>query len=310
MLIDWFTVGAQVLNFIVLVGLMKHFLYKPVLDAIDAREKRIASQLADADKKKAAALGDRDELKQKNDAFDQQRAALLQKATAEAGAERQNLMDAAHKAADALTASHQQKMASDAKELGQALRQRTQDEVFAVARKALTDLATAGLEASACELFIARLHVLEGPALGYMAAALKASKDGALVRTAFELPAAQRAAVHKAVNDVFAMKVSLHYEVAPQLVSGIELSANGQKFAWSIAGYLASLERGVSELLKPPAKQDKPDKAPKTTAVAAAPEEPAAAAAPEAPEAPDAPAPRPAPHPTPQPPAKPTRSPA
>ena len=42
MLIDWFTVGAQVLNFLILVWLLKHFLYKPILNAIDAREKRIA----------------------------------------------------------------------------------------------------------------------------------------------------------------------------------------------------------------------------------------------------------------------------
>ena len=48
MLIDGFTVGAQVLNFVVLVWLMKHFLYQPVLDAIAAREKRIADQIADA----------------------------------------------------------------------------------------------------------------------------------------------------------------------------------------------------------------------------------------------------------------------
>ena len=55
MLIDWFTVGAQVLNFLVLVWLMKRFLYKPILDAIDAREKGIATELADADAKKAEA---------------------------------------------------------------------------------------------------------------------------------------------------------------------------------------------------------------------------------------------------------------
>ena len=48
MLIDWFTVGAQVLNFLILVWLLKRFLYKPILNAIDAREKRIAAELADA----------------------------------------------------------------------------------------------------------------------------------------------------------------------------------------------------------------------------------------------------------------------
>ena len=49
MLIDWFTVGAQALNFLILVWLMKRFLYKPILDAIDAREDRVAAELADAD---------------------------------------------------------------------------------------------------------------------------------------------------------------------------------------------------------------------------------------------------------------------
>ena len=80
MLIDWFTVGAQALNFLILVWLMKRFLYKPILHAIDAREKRIATELADADAKKAEAQKERDEFQHKNEEFDQQRAALLSKA--------------------------------------------------------------------------------------------------------------------------------------------------------------------------------------------------------------------------------------
>src|SRR6266704_2311996 len=43
MLIDWFTVGAQFINFIVLVLLMKRFLYRPILEAMAAREQRIAA---------------------------------------------------------------------------------------------------------------------------------------------------------------------------------------------------------------------------------------------------------------------------
>jgi F-type H+-transporting ATPase subunit b len=39
MLIDWFTVAAQAINFLILVWLLKRFLYKPVLNAVDAREK-------------------------------------------------------------------------------------------------------------------------------------------------------------------------------------------------------------------------------------------------------------------------------
>src|SRR5450755_4036363 len=99
MLIDWFTVCAQALNFLILVWLMKHFLYKPVLAAIDTREKLIASELADAAAKKTEAQKDRDDFQRKNAEFNQQRAALLSKATDEAKVERQRLMDEARMAA-------------------------------------------------------------------------------------------------------------------------------------------------------------------------------------------------------------------
>ncbi len=45
MLIDWFTVSAQFINFIVLVLLMKRFLYRPILEAMAARERQIATAL-------------------------------------------------------------------------------------------------------------------------------------------------------------------------------------------------------------------------------------------------------------------------
>jgi F-type H+-transporting ATPase subunit b len=70
------------------------------------------------------------------------------------------------------------------------------------------------------------------------------------VRSAFDLPAKQRAAIQHAVNETFSAEIHLRFETAPDVISGIELTANGHKVAWSIADYLVSLERGVDELLK------------------------------------------------------------
>ncbi len=256
MLIDWFTVGAQALNFLILVWLMKRFLYKPILNAIDAREKRIAAELADADAKKTEARKERDEFQHKNEEFDQERAALLTKATDDAKAERQRLMDEARKAADALSAKRTETLRSDAKNLTQAITRRAQDEVFAIARKALSDLATTSLEERMGEVFTRRLHEMDGEAKAGLGEALKTASDPALVRSAFDLPADQRAAIQSAINETYSADIHLRFETAPELVSGIELTTNGQKVAWSIADYLASLEKGVGELLK---KKDKPD---------------------------------------------------
>jgi F-type H+-transporting ATPase subunit b len=251
MLIDWFTVAAQALNFIILVWLMKRFLYRPILDAIDSREKRIAAALADADAKKAEAHRERDEFQHKNDEFERQRALLLGQATKDAESERQRLLDEARQAADALTVRRQEALRGDAQRLNQALVRRTQREVFAIARKALADLATASLEQHIAEVFARRLRALDGPAKECVARALATGTDPALVRSAFELPAEQRAAIQSAVNETFSADIALRFETAPDLVGGVELSANGQKVAWSIADYLVSLQKGVDELTQP-----------------------------------------------------------
>jgi F-type H+-transporting ATPase subunit b len=251
MLIDWFTVAAQAINFLILVWLMKRFLYKPVLNAIDEREKRIAAELANADAKQAEAQKEHDEFQQKNTEFDQQRAALLSKAAGEAQAERQRLLDEARKAADAASSKRQESLRAEEQNLHQAISRRTQTEVFAIARKTLSDLATVSLEERLGEVFTRRLREMNGSTKDALGKALQASSDPGVVRSTFDLPADQRAAIQNALNETFSAEVRVRYETTPELIGGIELTASGQKLAWSIADYLASMEQGVDELLKP-----------------------------------------------------------
>ena len=58
MQIDWWTFAAQIINLIILLFLLRKFLYIPVLKAVDARQKLIADELRKAadEHKKAARL--------------------------------------------------------------------------------------------------------------------------------------------------------------------------------------------------------------------------------------------------------------
>jgi F-type H+-transporting ATPase subunit b len=95
------------------------------------------------------------------------------------------------------------------------------------------------------------------------------------VRSAFELPCGA-ASCNTDVRSTkpSRLKSQIRFETAPDVIGGIELTTNGQKVAWSIADYLASLEEGVDELLK---EKDKPEAKtepkPKSGAEPAAPEE-------------------------------------
>jgi F-type H+-transporting ATPase subunit b len=252
MLIDWFTVGAQVLNFLILVWLLKHFLYKPILNAIDAREKRIAAELTDANAKRTEAEKERGDFQNKNKALDEQRSALLGKATAEAKAERERLLDQARKDADTLRVSQATALRNDQLRLSVEIARLAKEEVFGIARKALADLATVSLEERVGEVFTRRLREMEGKAKETLSAALKTSSEPAVVRSAFDLPVDQKAAIQNALNETFSAEIRVRFETAKDAICGIELTANGQKVGWSIATYIASLNQRVGALLDSP----------------------------------------------------------
>ena len=249
MLIDWFTVAAQVINFLILVWLLKRFLYKPVLSAIDAREKRIADQLQEAEKKKADALKEQADFQHKNDEFEQHRVALLADATSAAKIEREKLIAAARHNAEALNSKLQRVNYEELDSLNKKVRSLAQKEVFSIARKTLADLAGVNLEERMTEVFIRRLGELDGKGREDLSECLRKTPAPTLVRTAFALPDQQKAAIQNALKPFSPDGMAINYETKPELIGGIELIASGRKVAWSIEDYLAALTTGLDTLL-------------------------------------------------------------
>jgi F-type H+-transporting ATPase subunit b len=238
-LIDWFTVGAQAVNFLILVWLLRRYLYRPVLAAIDARRQKIAARIADAAAQETKAQLAGALLSQRSEAFDHDRESLMQKA-AEAGAvERQRLREAARQESLTLRASLARTLATERAELGRQLSMRTQAEVFAMARKALTDLAGVSLEERMIDVFIARLASADVDVIPARVA---------LVRSAFAPTPGGQTKIESAVRKHLGANVEVRFATAPELICGVELTADGVKLAWSVSSYLASLAQDVSTL--------------------------------------------------------------
>src|SRR5476649_900388 len=238
--IDWFTVLAQATNFLVLIWLLKRFLYRPVLAAIDAREQAVAAALADATAAGAQAKSERDTYQQRSAQLEQQRAALLQQATEQAGVEGQRLRDQARQEAEAARAAQQAALQADARLNAAALALRAQQAVFAIARKVLADLAGADLEEGVVGAFLRQLAQLPAQQRDTLAAALRDTASPGWVRSAFALPQAQRDAIEAALRQLSGGAVALRYDTSPDLLAGIELTAGGQRLDWNIDAYLAS----------------------------------------------------------------------
>jgi F-type H+-transporting ATPase subunit b len=250
MKINWFTVIAQIINFLILVWLLKKFLYKPVLDAIDAREKKIVSRLEDAKNKKDEAKKEQDEFGEKNKQFDQQKKELMDKAIADTKVQKDKLMDDAKKDVDVLHDKQQKALKDMQEDLKKDLAQKTQKEVFDISRKALTDLASVSLEEEAVKVFISRIEELKDNERQKFIDAFKSHSSPVLINSAFELHKKQQTEIKKAVDEILGKETEFEFKTAPEIISGIELKANGYKLSWTIAAYLDGLQNNISETIK------------------------------------------------------------
>jgi F-type H+-transporting ATPase subunit b len=250
MQINWFTVIAQVINFLVLVWLMKKYLYKPILQAIDDREKKIASELADAKNQKAEAKSEQDEFKKKNDAFDQNKKAMMDKALAESNEERKKLLDAAKNE----TAGVRGKLEKASKELQENLNdqiaQKTKQEVFSITKKALAELASTNLEEQSVNVFIRQIKEIKNKEKTQFINAFQSDSAPVSVSSAFDLPEKEQKNIKTAIGGILGTDIQYVFKTDPKMISGIELSTNGYKLSWSFSAYINSLEKSIAETMK------------------------------------------------------------
>jgi len=250
MQIDWFTVIAQIINFLLLVWLLKRFLYKPILNAIEERENKITSQLEDAESKKEEAKKEQIEFRQKNDDFEHNKKELMKKAVDESEEKRQKLLEEARNEANEFRSQLKKSSEEVQQNLSQEIEQKVQQEVFAITRKTLSDLASMDLEEQTVRVFIRRLNELKEDEKKQFLKAFKSKADPILVRSAFDLPSEQKTEIQNAIAEILGIETQFQYKTVPELVSGIELTANGFKLSWSISEYLNSLEKSISETIK------------------------------------------------------------
>lgn len=249
MLIDWFTFIAQLINFLVLLWLLKRFLFKPILNAIDERENRIAMQMQEAETVKKEAMQELDSFQQKNQEIDQHRQELMEAAISEADSERQKLLEKTRNDIEELRMQLQETLKNEQQKLGSEIINRTRAEVFTIVRKTLVDLASADLESQITKVFTKRIENLNSKEKEQLLTAIKKVHGEVIVRSAFELPKNHQKAIEDLIRKDFFAETKIKFETSLNLVSGVELIAGGYKVVWSIDDYLITLEEGISELL-------------------------------------------------------------
>ena len=244
MKIDWFTVIAQIINFLVLMWLLKRFLYRPILASIDERETNIKNKLLDAEYQKKEAAKARDEFNHKNEVFDKEKDELMQKAAMDAITEGDRLKENARNEANELKDRLEKAFTEDQTAKNNSIAKRIKDEVLDITRKTLIDLSSASLEGQTLEVFLRKLNELQDDEKVKFAKALAGGKP-ILVHSAFPLSENQQDAIRTTVKGLLKTENTFEFKTRPELINGIEILTNGYRLSWSITDYLKPFEEDV-----------------------------------------------------------------
>lgn len=152
--IDWWTLGLQAVNFLILVWLLQRFLYKPVTRLIERRRQNVEKAFAEAEEVRRKAEAEAQAYEAKVAALADERLSIVHDARAEIEAERAKMLAEARETSHDLMVAQRQAMAEERANTLKELRQQATDLAVTLAETLLRE---AGGQ-TAAETFLERLE--------------------------------------------------------------------------------------------------------------------------------------------------------
>lgn len=251
MLIDWFTTLAQIINFLILLLLLRHFLYGPIIKAMADREARIAERLRAADRQRAEAAAAHEEFKAASAKLAGEREAVLRQVEAEAAASRQQSLARIDREGEERRRGWQLELARQQHSFLEELRRRAAAEILVLARRMLAELADQPLEEQMAAVFIRQLRQLKDQELLPLRRAVAEGEAAVVVSSAFTVSALTRKKINNSLRPLFGDQIEVSYQQEGGLLAGFKLRLGDQLLGWNLESYLAELEEQVALVFGP-----------------------------------------------------------
>ena len=224
--LDWSTFLLELINFLILLWILKHFLYAPVKAAIEARQARVESVLEEANARRAEAEQLRRDDEARRATWEQERAQAHAALDQELAAERARRVDVLQAE---LQGRRDKAAILDERRSREAERQ-SQEAALALAAgfgsRLLARLADPALEARLVDMVIADLPGLSEGHREALSASAGAEPVSVRVRSAYPLSDDQRAALKAALSQAAGREdLRTEFERDPGLIAGLQIDA-------------------------------------------------------------------------------------
>ena len=248
MQIDWVTVSAQIVNFLVLVWLLQRVLYRPLARALKAREEEVGRSLREAEAARTEADAEAEAHREALQQIEQARKARLEAVEQEAETLKAEMTVQARDELAVRRAAWQTQLQDEKAAFLDRLRRRAGEAFVTLARRALSEMADEDLVDRIARVFARRLSALDSDEQQHLKAAADQSETP-VVLSSFPLSPAARTLAAEAVGRVLEKDVDIDFREEADLECGIVLAIGSRHVGWTLGEHLDAFEADVATLL-------------------------------------------------------------
>jgi len=243
---DWFTVIAQIINFLILIFLLKHFLFDRVTGIMDEREKQISERIQSAENQQNKAEEKADEYSEKIDALDRERDQRLKDARDAAESRKKELLQSARDDVEQRQKAWRDTVMKERHRFLKTLSRECGRHAVRIASKIIRDLADENLEHQMFRMFKRRLsNTLESDESD-LPETMPDSEEW-VITSHFEIPDNRREELNAILPSDTDTRVT--FRTDRDAPFGITLAAGDHTIGWTIRDYLDAIESEFHTLL-------------------------------------------------------------
>ncbi len=239
---DLFTFIATIVNFIILVVLLRIFLYDRVLQAVRKRQEKIHAKWEDAEEEKRQAGEEKKRYARQAEELSKKEQAILEQKQQEAESRRKEMLRDAKKEFEEKKEQWQRSLDRKEKSLANVIRENITAEVVTLTRRIVGDLADADLKTKIAELFVRKLRNIDRDEKEKIRRELR-ENEGLTVNSSFALSQEQKQNIRAALG--LDEKSVVEFTKKEDGVLGLELVSGDRVYAWHVDDYLDRVEQYI-----------------------------------------------------------------
>lgn len=244
-----FVFFAQIVNFLILIAILKKFLYRPILDAIRKRELYIKKTVEDADRSKTEFERSRAKYEEKMESLERDKERLKTKMYQEVEVERKKKIEEVKKEVGVLREKVKLQIEGEKQIFLSEIVNSLYRKFSIFADKALRELSNETLQSQILDLFIEKIDKLPNDEIQKICKKLGDSEGKITLSTFNPIEDEDRAKFEEALRNREVKFTEVNYRTKPELLMGVEMNVDSYYLLWNLENYLNEFKAEVEAIL-------------------------------------------------------------